>query len=552
MKIEKVKSSLFSGKLENFVIKITDSITWNKYKIKNGFIFYTGSIALVEKIKGQFLYKNFSEEKIKKFLLDHNRNSSLIINTNNFFLIVTSFSRDNQIFFRLKKKKIIISNNIKNLEIYNDELDDKSLFEFSLSGYCLGMKTLVSGVYSLGPANIIFGTKKGFKISRYFCYHKTLKKKYEKNINEYLYKINEIIDDSINHIIENSNDRTIFIPLSGGLDSRLIISKFHEKKYKNIKAFSYGLKNNSDALIAKKVADHLGVKWDYIWFEKNKFRKLYFSNFKKDYDNFSDHFSSIPNYGEVFFLNCLKEKKYFTKNPIIVNGQSGDFNTGLHIPKNLFDLDKNNITNDIVNVVEAIKKKHFCLWLKGELKLKNYEINETIENSLDKALLNYPLSDIYENWEYRERQCKYVVNGQKAYEFFNFDWFLPLWDSEFVKFWTTIPLELRFKQSLYRKYLFSWNYKDIFEGINDRVTAFTGIEDFGMRTLSFFLNLMLSSQKKQQILRFSDYFSRYGAQYQFFSFYKFLQKRRKVKNAVGFHVRQWLDEKELSDRVYLN
>ena len=85
MKIEKVKSSLFSGKLENFVIKITDSITWNKYKIKNGFIFYTGSIALVEKIKGQFLYKNFSEEKIKKFLLDHNRNSSLIINTNNFF-----------------------------------------------------------------------------------------------------------------------------------------------------------------------------------------------------------------------------------------------------------------------------------------------------------------------------------------------------------------------------------------------------------------------------------------------------------------------------------
>ena len=451
-----------------------------------------------------------------------------------------------------QKKKIVISNNIKNFDINKDELDEKSLFEFSLSGYCLGMKTLVSGVYSLGPASIMFGTKKGFKISRYFCYHKTLKKKYEKNIKEYLFKINEIIDDSINHIIENSNDRTIFIPLSGGLDSRLIISKFHEKKYKNIKAFSYGLKNNADALIAKKVADHLDVKWDYIWFEKNKFRKLYFSNFKKDYDNFADQFSSIPSYTEVFYLNYLKEKKYFTKNPIIVNGQSGDFNTGLHIPKNLYDLDKNNTTNDLVNVVEAIKKKHFCLWLKGELKLKNYEINEIIENSLDKDLLNYPLSDIYENWEYRERQCKYVINGQKAYEFFNFDWFLPLWDSEFVKFWTTIPLELRYKQSLYRKYLFSWNYRDIFEGINDSVTAFTGIENFGMRTLSFFLNLTLSSQKKKQILRFSDYFSRYGAQYQFFSFYKFLQKRRKVKNAVGFHVRQWFDEKELSDRVYLN
>ena len=69
-------------------------------------------------------------------------------------------------------------------------------------------------------------------------------------------------------------DKTIYIPLSGGLDSRLIIAKFHEKNIKYIKSFSYGLKNNSDALIAK-VADHLDIKWDYIWFDKIKFRKLY-------------------------------------------------------------------------------------------------------------------------------------------------------------------------------------------------------------------------------------------------------------------------------------
>ena len=71
--------------------------------------------------------------------------------------------------------------------------------------------------------------QKNFKILKYFCYHKTLQKNYERNTKEYLFRINEIIDDSINHIIENSNDRTIFIPLSGGMDSRLIISKFHEK-----------------------------------------------------------------------------------------------------------------------------------------------------------------------------------------------------------------------------------------------------------------------------------------------------------------------------------
>ena len=152
------------GKLDDFVIKITNSTIWHKYETCAGFIYYTGSMAIVEKLNKQFLSKNFSEKKIKKFLLDHNRNSSMIIKTNNFFLAVTSFSRDNPIFFRFKKKKFFISNNIRALETNDDKFDEKSLFEFSLSGYSLGMKTLVSGIYSLGPASILYGTKKKFEI----------------------------------------------------------------------------------------------------------------------------------------------------------------------------------------------------------------------------------------------------------------------------------------------------------------------------------------------------------------------------------------------------
>ena len=110
------------------------------------------------------------------------------------------------------------------------------------------------------------------------------------------------------------------------------------------------------------------------------------------------------------------------------------------------------------------------------------------------------MSDIYENWEYRERQCKYVVNGQKVYEFFNFDWFLPLWDSEFVKFWTTVPLDLRYKQNLYKKYLTDWNYRDIFESINDKVTGFTGLNNLTLKTFSFFLNFIVSKKKKKKLL----------------------------------------------------
>ena len=535
----------------NLRIDVETTYIWKKRKFKTGFIYYTGSKDLIEKLE-KLLNESFKLNKIKKFLLINNRNSSVIIQTGSSFLAFTSFSRDHPIFFRIYKSKLLISNSIKKIIRKSESYNNDSLLEFALSGYCLGNKTLINGIHSIGPANIIWGDSNSLNISKYFSYHKTLSKNNKKSFKDYFYTINNIIDDSINYIIENSNDKTIYVPLSGGLDSRLIIAKFHEKKYKNIKSFSYGLKNNSDALIAKKVADHLDVKWDYIWFDKAKFRKLYFSEFKKKYDNFSDHLSCIPNYAEIFFLNSLKEKKYFSKNPILVNGQSGDFNTGLHIPKILFDQDRKDKDKNLFWVLEAIRKKHFCLWLQDDLKLNNFKINEKIKNSLDVELLEYPLSDIYENWEYRERQSKFVVNGQRAYEFLNFDWFLPLWDSEFVKFWTTVPLELRYKQNLYKRYLLNWNYKDIFEIINDDVTAFTGYKNIGIMALSFSLNFLVNKEIKQKIINISDYFSRYGFQYQFFSFFEFLKKRKKVKNAVGMHVRRWLQDKILLDKVYIN
>lgn len=544
-------NNFFLKSFSNLKIDLVTTKIWKRKKFKAGFIYYTGTKDFIERLE-KLLNESLKLNKIKKFLLINNRNSSVIIQTGSSFLAFTSFSRDHPIFFRIYKSKLFISNSINKIIRKSESYNNDSLLEFALSGYCLGNKTLINGIYSIGPANIIWGDSNSLNISKYFSYHKTLSKDNAKSFKDYFYKINNIIDDSINYIIENSNDKTIYIPLSGGLDSRLIIAKFHEKKYKNIKSFSYGLKNNSDALIAKKVADHLDVKWDYIWFDKVKFRKLYFSEFKKKYDNFSDHLSCIPNYAEIFFLNSLREKKYFSKNPILVNGQSGDFNTGLHIPKILFDLDKKDKAKNLFWVLEAIRKKHFCLWQKDDLKLNNFKINEKIKNSLDDELLDYPLSDIYENWEYKERQSKFVVNGQRAYEFLNFDWFLPLWDGEFVKFWTTVPLELRYKQNLYKRYLLNWNYKDIFESINDEVTAFTGYRKLGIMALSFSLNFLVNKEIKQKIINISDYFSRYGFQYQFFSFYEFLEKRKKVKNVMGIHVRRWLQDKMLLDQVYTN
>ena len=53
---------------------------------------------------------------------------------------------------------------------------------------------------------------------------------------------------------------------------------------------------------------------------------------------------------------------------------------------------------------------------------------------------------IYEILEFEDRQVKYVINGQRLYEFFGYEWRLPLWDSLYLNFWEKVPLEYKFDQ----------------------------------------------------------------------------------------------------------
>ena len=94
--------------------------------------------------------------------------------------------------------------------------------------------------------------------------------------------------------------------MSGGLDSRLILSKLVEKGYKKILAFSYGIKGNSDSKIAKKICKKLNVEWQHITTQKsdyyNFFKKTEVVNFFK----FSDGLSTVPNFQD--FLPVFKLK----------------------------------------------------------------------------------------------------------------------------------------------------------------------------------------------------------------------------------------------------
>ena len=529
-------------------LKLSRKKNWRFFKHDSEKIWYAGELCIVKKIFSKILMlEEVNIQKLKQILRNSDNKFALIFKFKNRLICCTDTLRSYPIFYSKQENKFLISNDTKELIKKPIVNNNNAIIDCLLSGYAHGRNTLYENINSMLAAEIIFSPTKylgKLKIYKYFLYNFTYKKT-KKNLNYLNNKLEIQINKVISKLIKKANGRQIVIPLSGGLDSRLILCKLHEFKYKNILTFTYGLKNNSDVKYAKIIAKQLDTKWKYIPFEKSRFQNYYNSSFKNKYDLFADNSLSLPNYQDVFFIKELLDKKFIEKNSIVVNGQTGDFITGGQIP----------ITQDKKNfkyLEKEICSKHFFLFKRLRNSFMQMHIKKNIKNFInDNSLKNKNIDEILELWNFEERQTKYIINGQRAYEFMSLDWFLPFWDNELIKFWNSVPYKFKVNQMLYKHYLSNWNYKSLFNKKFKEVHAFTGGIFIFVRLLSIFLSITKPFINKTKIMSLLDYYSRYGYMYNYFSLNYFFKYRSLIKNAFALHTLRWLLDRGLKSEIEL-
>ena len=146
-------------------------------------------------------------------------------------------------------------------------------------------------------------------------------------------KLSIITLEIFEKLINKHQNKTIVIPLSGGYDSRLIISALYHLNAKNIVCYSYGKKNNFEAKVAKSIADKLNYPWFFVELS-NKLQRINFnSEIYKIYTKYSDTLAAWSYVQDFFAVNKLLSKKIIPRDAVIVNGNTGDFITGGHLPK---------------------------------------------------------------------------------------------------------------------------------------------------------------------------------------------------------------------------
>lgn len=396
---------------------------------------------------------------LSKYLKNLDLNFVLIVCKNKELFAATDRIRSFPLLYYINKKNLwlfenysLIQNKIKN------NFDEKQILFFSLSGYSFSDGTIFKDVKQINPGSIIHFSKGIIEKRKYINFYK---KKLVKS-NNYENELKILNKKIIFKLINYSKNKYIVIPLSAGYDSRFILSGLKAYGHKNVITFSYGREKNREARIAKTLAHKLGVPWYFIPYNNKLIKKTVNTDTHKQYEKYSDNLTSIHFPQDFFAIKHLHDHSIIPKDSVIVNGQSGDFISGNHLPN--FDYKNDDIIEKIISYYIF---KHCNLWKKYYVKKKSI-ISELIVEFLKDEInqINKKnIHTIYENLEFENRQCKYVINGQRLYEFFNYDWKLPLWDYSYIDFWGNVPLNKKINQKLYKKVLYDTNWCQVWHDI---------------------------------------------------------------------------------------
>jgi asparagine synthase (glutamine-hydrolysing) len=432
-------------------------------------------------------------------------------------------------------------------QVGDHEMDPVAREEYQLAGYVTGNETLFPNVKQLqaGEFLVAIHTEQGtvIKTHRYYRFLHTEPVTYDEA------QLREQLDHaavrSIQRLIDYAKGRQIVVPLSGGYDSRLIVTLLNRLGYENVLTFNYGVPGNKESEYSQRVADALGLRWHFVEYSEDLWREASQMPELRDYQMRSSSWTSVSHFQDWLAVKIMKEQEgVLSHDCIFAPGHTGDFVAGGHIPVEAFT----GKAFSTATVAKVLFADHYNLaphnlFATGKQKWLD-RISSATEAVTIKADWQY--ADTYEKWDWQERQAKFICNSVRVYEFFGYDWWMPLWDLEFVLFWENVPLQLRKDRAYYVNYvssLFSRYAENNFENFGNALEEMS--LTYRIRKLPFLgymSRIGIVKAVGRRLLRRKDHLAYQG----FFGSSKYENYLRKGISINGMIARDFLLENEIN------
>ncbi|MEZ5411894.1 MAG: asparagine synthase-related protein [Acidimicrobiales bacterium] len=327
---------------------------------------------------------------------------------------------------------------------------------FLRCGYTFGPHTLHPEVCQVRPGTFVsFGTGRALVEQRYHRHLRCLPPSGTGAAQDRSFdRLDEISTTVGRRLVEVLDGRQALVPLSGGYDSRYVVSMLAEHGYDNVQLLTYGTPTGIEARIASQVAEAFGYPWEFVdYTAPGELARFVRSEAFGRYWAGAGGLSSLPHIQEPYALAELRRRGLVADDAVAVPGFCGDLLGGSFLPTAVLT----NRVDELLQVGLAGHLEKRLLYLANPLDPQQWDglhrrLGESMAGHHHPRSIEEFVSEA-NAWIVEHRVARYVINALRAYEAAGIDWYTPLWDTALTDFWYEVPVADLVAKKLYNGYL---------------------------------------------------------------------------------------------------
>ncbi len=324
--------------------------------------------------------------------------------------------------------------------------DEEAAGVFLHTGFTVGATTLIRGVRATPASAVVDLRPDGSWTSRPWGAYR-----YDPEPitapEEFSVVFRDALDAAVERMLRDAGDRRLLVPLSGGLDSRLLAAWLKRHGARNAAAFTYGVPGSAEVAVSRDVAGALGLDWFCVELDPAEVARAWAGPDGADFQERTWGATSLPHVQDWYALLMMRERGLVDAGAVFLPGHT--------IVGNMHDERLLDGAPPPARVLTAVAAHHCRLqgdpraWRRLP-RLRREVVRAAREVSFPGGARS--VQELIEWFNVRERQAKYINASMKAYEAFGHGWALPMLDVEMCRTWLRGSQELTATRRWYGRF----------------------------------------------------------------------------------------------------
>ena len=315
--------------------------------------------------------------------------------------------------------------------------DEQAAEVFLHAGFTPGTRTLAHEVYATPAGSVVELRSDGTWSSRSWETYR-----YDADPitspEEFADVFRTALDTAVERVLQETDGRQLLVPLSGGLDSRLLAVWLKRHGARDVVTFTYGVPGSTEVAISRGVAEALEMDWFTVDLDPTEMARTWAGPDGVDFQKRTWGLTSLPHVQDWYALLQMRRSALIDTDAVFLPGHT--------IVGNMHDehlLEGGPSRNDVLTTVarhHSLLQGDRSAWrhlplLRRAVVQGAQEVSFPIGRGKDLAGSGRSIQELVERVNLQERQAKYINESFKAYEAFGYGWALPMLDTEVWRTW---------------------------------------------------------------------------------------------------------------------